>query len=67
MADPDRNNEIGQKYQKPIDQMPATSQNMMAGIYRDELHSKPAKRTWPFLIFPAIIVLVVIGIYLFNK
>jgi hypothetical protein len=42
--------------QRPGDQLPGTSQNIMATFYRDELQTEPRRRVWPLLLFPAVVV-----------
>ena len=38
--------------QRPGDQFPGLSENMMATFARDELRTTPLRRTWPLLLLP---------------
>lgn len=39
--------------QRPGDQFPGLSENLMATFARDELRTTPLRRTWPLLLLPA--------------
>jgi hypothetical protein len=55
------------RFEKPGDQLPGTSHNLMASLYLDELRATPRKKNWPFLIGPVSIVLGIgLAILLFH-
>ncbi len=54
-------------FEKPVDQLPGTSHNIMATFYRDELRTQPRKRSWPLLISPLVLVVLIVGAILLFR